>query len=370
MNTLDALEALRAMTLLGDLASGKITRAVIEELGFRDAGRWEKLTATYFGPTRRRKLQAAAREAAASLSLDAVVVIEKHLRHVSPDAEWELRVELCGLRGTVDEIDREAAARVRAHLRPGNNRGLRAVQGGKNSDALGMRTLTARLPERDMARMLSYLDATAATLRAKNPSLSLKKARADALVTHVTGGIPGNVPPPPVPMVVIPKPKYAELLRQDGDETVFGLTDGTTITGRELVAEGMAEEGYFGLFCPTEGGMNLYREQRFASPKQRALLAAETLLCPTPGCTTPADQCQVHHIVPWAQGGETNMPNMTIACRVHNARNDDNPHAPPRNGRLERRPGGVVHIPPDGRPPRSNRHPVRRLSAMGILADA
>ncbi|NLA55183.1 MAG: HNH endonuclease, partial [Corynebacterium humireducens] len=115
------------------------------------------------------------------------------------------------------------------------------------------------------------------------------------------------------------------------------------------------------------GGVNMYREERFATWKQRMLLAAETILCPHPGCTTPASQCQVHHLTAWEQGGETNIENLSMACAVHNARNDDDPNAPPRNGRLERRPGGVVHLPPDGGPPRENIHPIRQLSAMALI---
>ena len=97
--------------------------------------------------------------------------------------------------------------------------------------------------------------------------------------------------------------------------------------------------------------MDLYRSQRTASLKQRMLLAAESLICEGPGCTTPADQCQVHHLTAWEHEGETNVRGMTMACAKHNGFNDDDPNAPPRNGRLERHPGGVVHIPPDGGPP-------------------
>src|SRR5699024_6802697 len=151
------------------------------------------------------------------------------------------------------------------------------------------------------------------------------------------------------------------------DELIFALTDGTTITGRELVAQEMATVGLVGLYDPVEGGLNMYREKRLATWKQRVLLAAETILCPHPGCTTPASQCQVHHLTAWEQGGETNMANLSMACTVHNARNDDDPNAPPRHGRLEREAGGVVHHPADGGPPRENIHPIRRLSAMALI---
>jgi len=379
MTTVAALQALRAMTVLEEISSGAVTRDVLDRLGVRDARLWERLAVTYYGPTRYRRLQAAAREAAVPLSLDAVAVIEKHLRSLLRGASVtveELRVELCSLRGTVGEIDRAAAARVREHNRSVKDAaakayGKRALRGGKNTDALGMRTLTLTLPERQISHIIATLLPAADKARAADPRLGYEPAMADAAYQHLTtGGGTGGGVPPVVPLVVMGLPDYAAVLRQEGDETVFALTDGTTITGKELVEHEMASHGLVGVYDPVDGGVNLYRDQRCASFKQRMLLAAETILCPTPGCTTPADQCQVHHLTPWKHGGETNLDNLTMACRVHNARNDDDPDTPPRNGRLAREPGGVVHHPPDGGPPRTNTHPIRNLSAMGLITDA
>src|SRR5699024_3679446 len=97
-----ALTALRAMTVLEDIISGTVTLDDLDLLGVRDAGAWDTLARTYFGPTRQRGLQSAAVAAAAGLSLDAVAVVEKHTKKLLRGAEvsqWELRVELCGLRG-------------------------------------------------------------------------------------------------------------------------------------------------------------------------------------------------------------------------------------------------------------------------------
>ncbi|AJE32123.1 hypothetical protein B842_01335 [Corynebacterium humireducens NBRC 106098 = DSM 45392] len=375
MNLIAAFEALRAMPVLEALATGTVDVAALSGLGFRDAGAWRKLAGVYFGPTRHRKLQKAAREAAVGLSLDALGVVEKHARKLLKGAAvtpWELRVELCALRGTVNEIDQAAATRVRDYNRDVDDAekkafGGRSLKGGKNTDARGLRTITVTLPERQMATLIAHLLVTARDARRQDHRLSWEQAMADALYSHVLGGTPSGGVPPEVPHVVIGLPDYAKLLRQEGDETIFALTDGTTITGAELVAREMATVGVVGLYDPVSGGVNMYREERFATWKQRMLLAAETILCPHPGCTTPASQCQVHHLTAWEQGGETNIENLSMACAVHNARNDDDPNAPPRNGRLERRPGGVVHLPPDGGPPRSNIHPIRKLSAMALI---
>lgn len=382
MDVVAAWEALtaRGMDVLEAVATGRLTRDdMIRGQSGSAAGQWVALAEVYFGPTRSRRLQATAVAAARAgeLPVAALQVIDKHTAKLLKGAsvtEWELRAELCGLRGTVDHIDRQAAARVREINRTVQDaarkaRAHRALKGGKNTDALGLRTITLTLPERDMSTMLAHLRPTADRLRRADPRLRYEQAMADALYTHALGGVPAHTPPPPIPHVVIPLPDYARLLRHDGDETIFGLTDGTTITGRELIEAEMARHHVVGIYCPVEGGINLYRESRTANPKQRMLLAAETLLCPAPECTTSADESQVHHLQAWKHGGGTNMDNLSIACRKHNARNDDDPHAPPRNGRLAREPGGVVLHPPDGGAPKTNRHPIRNLSAMGLLAE-
>src|SRR5699024_6805707 len=100
MTTIELLRSLRAMTVLEEISSGALTRTDLDDLGYRDAGAWEKLSAIYHGPTRHPHLQTTARHAAAALSLDAVMTIEKHTRKLLPGAavtEWELRVELCRL---------------------------------------------------------------------------------------------------------------------------------------------------------------------------------------------------------------------------------------------------------------------------------
>ncbi|HEY2042357.1 MAG TPA: HNH endonuclease signature motif containing protein, partial [Jatrophihabitans sp.] len=36
-----------------------------------------------------------------------------------------------------------------------------------------------------------------------------------------------------------------------------------------------------------------------------------------PGCDTPPDWCQRHHIIPWWQGGPTDLNNLTLVCGHH-----------------------------------------------------
>lgn len=140
-----------------------------------------RLAETFLGPTRFRRLQAAAVTAARNgrLSIDGLRVVDKHARKLLKEAavgEWELRAELCRLTGTVDEIERAAAARVRELNRavPDAEKkayGKRALKGGKNTDAQGLRTITLTLPERIMADVLRCLRDIAGPLRRQDPKL-------------------------------------------------------------------------------------------------------------------------------------------------------------------------------------------------------
>ncbi len=375
MTILDALTALQTQGIGLLRAAHGMSRNELAAYGLRGAtaGAWIRLAHVFFGPTRSRRHQteavAAAREG--QLSVDALLIIDKHARKLLDGDEWALRAELCRLRGSVDEIDRAAAARVRELNRGATDaerriHGRRALRGGKNTDAQGLRTITVTLPERTMARALAALRATARGLR----TVGYEQAMADAFVTHVHGEGRDDGGESLTPLVVVGLPDWARLLRGEGADCVFGLTDGTTVTGAELIAQSTAEHHLVGLYDPVAGPVNLYRSARHATLKQRLLLAAETILCPWPDCTTGADQCQVHHLQAWGAGGDTNLDNLSMACPVHNGRNDDDPDAPPRHGRLAREGGSIVHHPPDGGEPRENTHPIRRLSARGLLDDA
>jgi len=57
--------------------------------------------------------------------------------------------------------------------------------------------------------------------------------------------------------------------------------------------------------------------RRTASIGQRRALAARDRGCSFPGCDRPADWCETHHITPWADGGHTDLDNLTLVCGFH-----------------------------------------------------
>ncbi|MFE2997423.1 DUF222 domain-containing protein [Nocardia sp. NPDC059246] len=63
-------------------------------------------------------------------------------------------------------------------------------------------------------------------------------------------------------------------------------------------------------------GLPLYlgRCERLATPAQRLALIARDKGCTRPGCDAPASMCAVHHITDWAEGGPTDLTNLTLVC--------------------------------------------------------
>ncbi len=66
-------------------------------------------------------------------------------------------------------------------------------------------------------------------------------------------------------------------------------------------------------------GVPLYlgRTTRIATPGQTIALAARDRGCSFPGCDRPPSHCQRHHITDWANGGPTDIDNLTLLCGYH-----------------------------------------------------
>ena len=48
---------------------------------------------------------------------------------------------------------------------------------------------------------------------------------------------------------------------------------------------------------------------------RRALQDRDRSQCQFPGCTSR--HCDAHHVVHWADGGETRLQNLVLCCRFH-----------------------------------------------------
>ncbi len=102
-----------------------------------------------------------------------------------------------------------------------------------------------------------------------------------------------------------------------GGGTKLPITDVITMAGHA--------NHYLAIFDGATGqALALYRGKRVASAAQRIMLIARDGGCTKPCCTVGAYGCQVHHAsCAWANGGYTNVDEMTLACPTANRDAED-----------------------------------------------
>ena len=294
------------------------------------------LSDTYFGPTAFSAKQRAAVAAAhqSGHSLGVLEIIENAARRVKHQRDkWLIRGRLCAMRGTATELARA---------------GKKLVMEIKGPPAPPPPGVTIRRRNDDVYTM--SITGRSADI---TPLFDAVKADADPLAS-VKSIFAGNGGATTVlkTMVVIPLDKATQIIDGDGEEVVLECTNGARITGAELGRTLLAEafgggavddEGYVTLLHPVKGPVNTYHA-RFASFKQRLMAWAEHPRCAAEGCTKPAEESQIHHLIAHAQGGHTTPENLCTLCGYHNGANDDNPNAPPRFGRMARVNGTIQRV--------------------------
>lgn len=63
--------------------------------------------------------------------------------------------------------------------------------------------------------------------------------------------------------------------------------------------------------------LDMGRRVRTATTAQRHALALRDQGCVIPGCGRPPDWCDAHHLLPWIDGGLTNLDQLALVCRPH-----------------------------------------------------
>ncbi|MCQ4627447.1 HNH endonuclease [Corynebacterium sp. CCUG 65737] len=352
-NLISALTT-NALDHLKDFDRQKLLSAGFSEATIRN---WKRVHEAYYGPTTSPAKQRTAGEVARrrGLSVDKLALIERQIAKIkSPKARNKLRVRLLESAG-----DYRALNALVKKLLPGADTPPQkriTISGSRH----GRRTMIITADEHDIADLEAAL---------MNKALDATRPVAGQLLEHFLdlirngGGVPYAVPRP---LLLIPLPEWTKILSGHGDDVTLGLTNGTTITGTEYLARYHAKPEYgleAALFHPTEGAVNLYRDERFANQKQRDLAAATQPVCTSPDCRHAADHCEIHHITPWKDGGETNIGNLAPLCRYHNRVNDDDPQRATR-GRIEMRGGTPVWVSPRGYERPNNRHPYGAMRSL------
>jgi len=95
------------------------------------------------------------------------------------------------------------------------------------------------------------------------------------------------------------------------------LPDGAQLSAGEL-RRLMCDAGMVPVVLGGSGEiLDLGRERRLASPALRHAVGLRDGRCVFPGCTVPILRCELHHIIPWQQGGPTSLHNLVALCARH-----------------------------------------------------
>ncbi len=89
--------------------------------------------------------------------------------------------------------------------------------------------------------------------------------------------------------------------------------------------------------------LDVGRRTPVVSPALRRAVIVRDRHCRFPGCDRPQTWCDAHHVVHWADGGPTALPNLLLLCRRHHRMVHQ-----PGGFRLELVDGRLVFRRPDG----------------------
>jgi hypothetical protein len=118
-----------------------------------------------------------------------------------------------------------------------------------------------------------------------------------------------------LPVMVIVSTTVEELTDLAGPAATAG---GSLLPIRDLIRMAAHANHYLAVFGDIDDRpLFLGRSKRIASADQRIVLHARDIGCSFPGCTVPGYLTEAHHIREWADGGPTDVDNLTFACPAH-----------------------------------------------------
>ncbi len=119
--------------------------------------------------------------------------------------------------------------------------------------------------------------------------------------------------------------------------------DGTLTVPGAVLERALCVTGSIEVHLDTHGNpLDLGREQRLFSARQKLVMAIRDGGCLWPGCDRPPAYCEAHHGEHWADGGATDCASGVLLCRYHHL------HLHNAGWRIEPVAGGgfVLHTPP------------------------
>ena len=102
------------------------------------------------------------------------------------------------------------------------------------------------------------------------------------------------------------------VIHTDTDSNTSGLT-------RAWFARLICDADLEHLTIGRNAELNLGRKVRTATPVQRRALIARDQTCVIPGCTTPAEWSDAHHVQWWSKNGPTDVSHLAMVCGRHHS---------------------------------------------------
>jgi len=98
----------------------------------------------------------------------------------------------------------------------------------------------------------------------------------------------------------------------------WGVTsDGTMLSTDAIIRLADEADVYPAVVTKTGVVLQLGRTRRLATGGQTVALVARDGGCSFPGCERPPEWCERHHVLGWAEGGRTDLHNLTLLCAWH-----------------------------------------------------
>ncbi len=131
------------------------------------------------------------------------------------------------------------------------------------------------------------------------------------------------------PVTVLVTVTRDDLTQPDGlDGDPIGTMSGSTLpVSRAQVERFIDAHGYRRVFTNNDGAVTGISslERCFTTSQRLAIAARDGNRCSRPGCTADHTTLQVHHVIPWRDGGPTTTNNGILLCYWDHQRVDDGP---------------------------------------------
>lgn len=242
------------------------------------------------------QLAVRARNARALLDLDADASrVEGHERALRDRRYLYLNRQADGMTRLSGLLDPESAALVRA-----------AVDSATSPRRSGPRFVSADESDRETRVAEVVRDERTSEQLALDALVEIIRLGGAVAPTDVVGGRA-----PAVQVIVAER----DLRTGIGIARIEGQTEPVSIATAE---RHVCESGILPVIVDDHGDvLNLGREARMFSRRQRLALAARDGGCRFPGCDRPPAWTEAHHMVPWSQGGRTDINDGVLLCRHH-----------------------------------------------------